>query len=61
MRTAPSWWRSDCPQRNEGTLSRQQSADVVAFVLSVNKAPAGQTELPRKTDALKIIRIVPAK
>ena len=33
----------------------------MAFVLSVNKSPAGQAELPRESDALKVIRIVPVK
>ena len=53
--------RVSMPQDKPGTLSRQQSADVVAFVLSVNTSPAGQAELPREADALKIIRIVPIK
>ena len=35
--------------------------EIVAYILSVNKAPAGQTELPGDTEALKAIKIVPAK
>ena len=53
--------RVSMPQDKPGTLSRQQIADVVAFVLSANMFPAGQTELSREADALKIIRIVPVK
>ena len=53
--------RVSMPQDKPGTLGRQESADVVAFVLSFNKFPAGEAELPRENDALKIIRIVPVK
>ena len=35
-----------------GSLTGQQVADVLAYVLSVNKYPAGSTELASKLDAL---------
>ena len=40
-----------------GTLSRQQNADVIAFILEANSWPAGKTELPSQLAALKAIRI----
>ena len=48
------------PQDKPGSLSRQQTADVVAYILSFNKAPAGQTELPGDAEVLKAINIVAA-
>ena len=30
------------PQDKPGSLGRQQAADVVAYILSFNKAPAGK-------------------
>jgi mono/diheme cytochrome c family protein len=45
------------PSDKPGTLTRQQVADVVALILSVNKSPAGQTELPREPEALRSIKI----
>jgi S-disulfanyl-L-cysteine oxidoreductase SoxD len=52
--------RVSMPQDKPGSLSRQQTADVAAYILSFNKAPAGQTELPGDADVLKAINIVPA-
>lgn len=48
--------RKTMPQNAPGKLTRQQSADVLAFTLSVNKFPAGKTELSRQTEFLKEIR-----
>ena len=53
--------RVSMPQNDPGSLSRQQVADILAFILSVNKYPAGQTEVARETEALKQIKLVPAK
>jgi mono/diheme cytochrome c family protein len=50
--------RLSMPQDKPGTLGRQQTADIVAYMLSFNKAPAGQTELPGELEALKLVRIV---
>ena len=46
---------STMPADQPGTLTAQQTADVIAFLLSSNKFPAGQTELPTDTDHLKNI------
>lgn len=53
--------RQTMPGDNPGSLSRQQVADIVAFILNFNKAPVGQTELASDADALKSIKIVPAQ
>jgi mono/diheme cytochrome c family protein len=39
------------------SLSAQETADVLAYVISVNKCPAGDKELPADRDALNQIRI----
>ena len=44
-----------------GTLSRQQNADILAYMLSVNQFPAGKTELQKDTDRLKQIRFLAEK
>jgi mono/diheme cytochrome c family protein len=44
------------PQDNPGSLSRQQTADILAFVLSKGGFPAGGTELPREAEILKQFR-----
>ena len=48
--------RKTMPQNAPGKLSRQENADILAYVLSVNKFPAGKTELSRQTEFLKEIR-----
>jgi quinoprotein glucose dehydrogenase len=53
--------RRSMPQDDPGRLSRQQNADVLAYLLSFNKFPAGKTELPRDTELLKQIRIEATK
>ena len=40
--------RLTMPQDKPETLSRQQSADVLSYIFSYNKFPAGKTELPVK-------------
>lgn len=49
------------PATAPGTLTAEQSADSVAYMLSVAKYPAGTTELSAKMDELKQISIVPPK
>jgi len=44
------------PQDNPGALTREQDADVIAFVLSINKLPAGKAELPAQSEMLKQIK-----
>jgi len=36
-------------------MTRQQVADLLAFILRANKFPAGTTELSRQTDLLNAI------
>jgi len=48
--------RKTMPQTSPGRLSRQQDADILAFMLSMNKFPSGKTELYRQTEMLKEIR-----
>jgi mono/diheme cytochrome c family protein len=45
------------PSNDPGSLSKEQYADVLAYILSVGKAPAGKTELKGETELLKLIRI----
>jgi mono/diheme cytochrome c family protein len=53
--------RKTMPQNTPGKLNRQQNADVLAFVLSANKFPAGKAELSRQTEFLKEIRFEAVK
>jgi cytochrome c len=53
--------RVSMPQDKPGSLGRQQTADLVAYILSVNKAPAGRTELPGDAEVLKGITIASAQ
>ena len=53
--------RKTMPQTNPGRLTRQQDADILAFMLSINKFPAGKTELYRQSEMLKEIRFESAK
>jgi cytochrome c len=53
--------RKTMPQSNPGRLTRQQDADILAFMLSVNKFPSGKTELYRQSEMLKEIRFESAK
>lgn len=47
--------RATMPLDKPSTLSRQQTADVLTYILSMNKVPAGKTELPRQVDILNTI------
>jgi S-disulfanyl-L-cysteine oxidoreductase SoxD len=49
--------RTSMPQNNPGKLSREVNAAITAYILSVNKFPAGKTELPHSAEFLKDIRI----
>ena len=53
--------RLSMPEGRPGTLSRQQNADILAYMLSVNQFPAGKTELQKDTDRLKQIRFLAEK
>ena len=41
------------PATAPGTLTRPQAADLLAYILSFNKFPAGKTEFPIDEDSLK--------
>jgi mono/diheme cytochrome c family protein len=41
------------PADKPGTLSRPEAADLLAYILSFNKFPAGKTDLPSDEDSLK--------
>jgi mono/diheme cytochrome c family protein len=47
--------RMSMPQDKPATMTRQQVADVLAFILRANKFPAGKSELARQTDLLNAI------
>lgn len=49
------------PADQPGRLSRDQNADILAFLLTSNGFPAGQKELPSDAAALQKIRFEAAK
>ncbi|HVT40961.1 MAG TPA: cytochrome c [Gemmatimonadaceae bacterium] len=49
------------PKNDPGTLSYEDTADVVAYLLKMNAMPAGPQELPADSVALASIRIVTLK
>jgi mono/diheme cytochrome c family protein len=48
--------RISMPQNSPGSLSGQQNADILSFMFSVSKFPAGTTELPKEAGILKQIK-----
>src|SRR5712691_8780853 len=48
--------RVSMPQNAPGSLTPEQNAAILAFVLAYNKFPAGTTELGNETSALKQIK-----
>src|SRR5216110_1576945 len=48
--------RISMPQNAPGSLSGQQNADILSFILSANKFPAGTTEMPTQGMMLKAIK-----
>ena len=53
--------RTSMPVGREGQLSAQQNADITAFMLQVNKFPAGTSELSSQSFALKQIQYIAQK
>jgi hypothetical protein len=45
------------PDDDPGALPREQYADLVAYILAVNKLPTGETEIGIQSEPLKLIRI----
>src|SRR5262245_1879956 len=50
--------RISMPADRPGTLSRQEQADVIAFILRSNRFPVGTTELPTETSALRAVKFL---
>jgi len=48
--------RISMPQNSPGSLSGQQNSDILAFMFSANKFPAGTTDLPKDAGILKTIK-----
>jgi mono/diheme cytochrome c family protein len=48
--------RTSMPQNNPGGLSRQQTADILAFMLFKGNAPAGAAELSTRSEVLNTIK-----
>jgi hypothetical protein len=53
--------RVSMPFDRPGTLTRQENADVVAYILRFNQFPAGKDELPRDIPTLKQITFKASK
>ena len=53
--------RTTMPADAPGTLSRQQYADVLSFVLAKGGFPTGQTELSAESAALKEVKFLTKK
>jgi cytochrome c5 len=53
--------RRTMPQNDPGTLSGQQTVDLLAFVLHKANYPAGTQELPADIDMLKMYRFLASK
>lgn len=53
--------KTSMPQDDPGRLSPPQTADVLAYILSANKFPAGKTDLAQDKALLKAIRFEAAK
>ena len=49
--------RRTMPQNEPGTLSPQATAEIVAYILSANRLPAGNVALPSDSAALTEIRL----
>ena len=53
--------RIGMPQNAPGSLSREQNADILSYMLMKGEFPAGTTELPTELEALKAIKFVAQK
>jgi quinoprotein glucose dehydrogenase len=49
--------RSTMPQNKPGSMNREATAEIIAFVLSSNQFPAGKEALPQDSQVLREIRI----
>jgi len=53
--------RLTMPDNDPGALAREEYADLVAYILAVNKFPTGTTEISTSLEPLMQIRILAAK
>jgi S-disulfanyl-L-cysteine oxidoreductase SoxD len=53
--------RISMPQNAPGSLSRQDNADILAFILQKGGAPAGTSELPTQTEVLNTHKFLATK
>jgi mono/diheme cytochrome c family protein len=49
--------RESMPQDKPGTLSPEQTVDLIAYILSANQLPAGDVALPTDLEILKDIKV----
>ena len=49
--------RTTMPADRPGRVSREQNTDILAYILSMNQFPAGESELSTRTEILKMIRL----
>ncbi len=55
-----AWLQEAMPSDAPGTLSKPDTAAVLAYILKLNKMPSGRQELPIDLEALKAIKFVAA-
>lgn len=53
--------RTTMPMDRPGTMTRDEIADVTAFMLEANKFPSGSSALPEQVPAMRQIRILAQK
>jgi S-disulfanyl-L-cysteine oxidoreductase SoxD len=53
--------RTTMPQNKAGSLTRENNAAIVAYILSACQFPAGKSALPQETEVLRQIRIDASK
>jgi mono/diheme cytochrome c family protein len=51
----------DMPDDDPGSLSPDETADVLAYILKYDKFPAGDDDLPHSADGLSVIRYTAKK
>ena len=49
--------RTSMPLNNPQSLNRETNAAILSYILNVNRFPAGQAELPSRSEVLKLIRL----
>jgi len=49
--------RTSMPLNNPQSLNRETNAVILAYILSVNRFPAGPAELSNRTEVLRLIRL----